>query len=606
MEEDKELVAVDIETLPNYFLVSLKKRDTGDVLEIEIYGALTSLNTIDKTRLHNAMKKYTTFGFNSKNFDVPLINFALGGANCKAINKLAQRIIKERMPDWMTYRDMDIVNRPYDHIDLQEPAPAVMISLKNYGTRIGSKKLQEFYLDPLEPITSEQIPAFKDYCINDLDTTIDLYNAIEDRIELRKSMSEEYGLDLRSKSDAQIAEAVICSELEKVGVTARKPDLPKVYKPMYKAPDYIKFESLELQELVHEIETIKFDLASNGAVKLPKNLANRKIVIGETVYKMGIGGLHSQEKSMSVVSDEHNVMRNADFSSYYPFIIILQQLAPKHLGKKFLTIYERIVRRRLEAKAKGNKLVADSLKITINGSFGKFGSKYSKLYSPDLLLATTITGQLTLLMLIEQLELNGIPVVSANTDGLEYFCPRNKVDLAETIIFDLELATGYEMEHGEYKALHAANVNNYVAVYDGEVKAKGIYAKTTLSKGRSTPIVFEAIREYLGNGIPLSETITKCTDINEFVAARTVKGGAVWKDEYLGKMVRWYYSVDGASIHYKSNGNLVPKTGEGNGVKPMMDLTEKLPIDLNYGWYLNEAIRKLKDLGVDYEEDTNA
>ena len=69
-------------------------------------------------------------------------------------------------------------------------------------------------------------------------------------------------------------------------------------------------------------------------------------------------------------------------------------------------------------------------KIQINGSFGKFGSKYSKLYSPNMLLATTITGQLTLLMLIEQLELNNIPVISANTDGLEYYCPRDKIDLA--------------------------------------------------------------------------------------------------------------------------------------------------------------------------------
>ena len=601
MPNNKELVSVDIEVLPNYFLVSFKKRKGGDPLEVEMYGALSKLTTMDKKRIHSAMKKYTSFGFNSKNYDLPLINAALDGANCKGIHKMSSEMIKNRMPDWLVHREFDITKRNYDHIELSEPSPAVMISLKNYGTRIGSKRLQEFYLDPHAPITSGEIAAFKEYCINDLDTTIDLYNAIEDRIQLRISMSEEYGLDLRSKSDAQIAEAVICSELDKVGVTAVKPNFSKTYKPMYKAPDYVKFESKELQELVHEIETIQFDLADNGAVKLPKNLSNRKIVIGDTKYKMGIGGLHSQEKSMSVVSDEKNVMRNADFSSYYPFIIILLGLAPQHLGKKFLTIYERIVRRRLKAKAEGDKLVADSLKITINGSFGKFGSKYSKLYSPDLLLATTITGQLTLLMLIEQLELNGIPVVSANTDGLEYFCPRDKVELAETIIFDLELVTGYEMDSGEYKALHAANVNNYVAVYDGEVKAKGIYAKTTLSKGRSTPIVFEAIREYLGNGTPVEHTIQSCGDINEFIAARTVKGGAVWKDEYLGKMVRWYYSDNGASIHYKSNGNLVPKTGEHNGVRPMMDLTDDIPADLDYEWYILEAIRKLMDLGVCYE-----
>ena len=413
-------------------------------------------------------------------------------------------------------------------------------------------------------------------------------------------MGEQYGLDLRSKSDAQIAEVVIASELKKLGVTAKKPELKNSFKATYKAPDYVQFESSELNELVKEIEGIRFDIADNGSVKMPKNLSNRKIVIGDTTYKMGIGGLHSQEKSITVVSDENNVMRNADFDAYYPFIILNQGLYPEHLGSKFLKVYRTIVERRMKAKREGDKVVNSSLKIVINGSFGKFGSKYSKLYSPNMLLATTITGQLSLLMLVEQMERNGIPVISANTDGLEYYCPRDKVELAEAIIFDLELASGYNMEHGEYQSLHAKDVNNYVAVYDGYVKSKGIYAETTLSKGRSTPIVYEAIRRYLLDGSDMLETILDCKDINEFVSARTVKGGAVYKGEYLGKMVRWYYCGNGDSIHYSTNGNLVPKTAEGNGVRPMMDLTEEIPKDLDHMWYFNEAVSKLKDLGVDY------
>jgi hypothetical protein len=45
--------------------------------------------------------------------------------------------------------------------------------------------------------------------------------------------------------------------------------------------------------------------------------------------------------------------------------------------------------------------VADSLKITINGSFGKLGNYYSALYAPDLMVQVTVTGQLALLKLIE-------------------------------------------------------------------------------------------------------------------------------------------------------------------------------------------------------------
>lgn len=606
-----KLICLDIEVLPNYFLIVIKGLQSGKYVKIDMYGADTKLTREQRSKLNSLLSKYTSFGYNSVKYDMPLINYALTGATCKDIYEGSKGIIDNNQPDWLTYRTLDIEQRRYDHFDVSEPSPAVMISLKNYGTRVGSKKLQEFYLDPHLAITEEQVQGLTDYCENDVEVTIDLYRAIESRINLRVNMGKQYGLDLRSKSDAQIAETVIASELQKQGVTAKKPTLPSGFKAHYQAPDYVKFKDKKLNELVEMIEDIKFDIATNGAVKLPKILSNHKIIIGNTTYKMGIGGLHSQEKSISVVSNETHVMRNADFASYYPFIILNQGLYPKHLGTKFLSVYRSIVETRLRAKADGNKLIAESLKITINGSFGKLGSKYSKLYSPNLMLATTITGQLTLLMLIEQLEMYNIPVVSANTDGLEYYCPRDKIDLAETLVFDLELVTGFNMEHGEYRALHAKDVNNYVAVYDGYTKSKGLYAETwweekndpnvALKKGMQTAIVYVAIRKYLLDGCNMSETINDCKDMNMFVSARTVKSGGVYKGQYLGKMCRWYYSTEGSSINYSNNGNLVPKTAEGNGVKPMMDLTDTLPDDLDYDWYFNEAVSKLKDLGVTYE-----
>ena len=71
----------------------------------------------------------------------------------------------------------------------------------------------------------------------------------------------------------------------------------------------------------------------------------------------------------------------------------------------------------------------NALKVTVNGSFGKFGSPYSVLYSPDLLVQVTVTGQLSLLMLIQWMESQGISVVSANTDGVVVKCPKSKEEL---------------------------------------------------------------------------------------------------------------------------------------------------------------------------------
>jgi len=594
----KKLIALDIECVPNYFLVSVKGIESGKVLNFEAYGSKASLSKADIDKLKSILKSRISFGFNSNKYDMPLIAYALTGARCDQLYKTSASIIGKNTPEWMTMRELGIEYPTMNHFDISEPSPAVMISLKNYGTRIGSKVLWEFFVDPHQPIDEETRDKMRLYCENDLNVTIDLYKAIKDRIDLRVVMGEQYGMDLRSKSDAQIAETVITSELAKLKVEAKKPELTSEYRASYKAPSYISFNTPDLINLLETVQSINFTVGDNGQVKMPSLLANRKIKIGNTVYKMGIGGLHSQEKSIAITSSDTHVMRNADFASYYPFIILTQQLYPKHLTKKFLDVYRTIVETRLKAKREGNKLIAESLKITINGSFGKFGSKYSKLYSPDLLLATTITGQLTLLMLIEEFELKGIPVISANTDGLEYYCPIDKINLAEAIVFDLELATGYEMEHGTYQGLYARDVNNYVAKYNGYVKAKGIYGETTLSKGLQTPIVFEAVRKYILDGSLMEDTIRECTIMNSFLSARTVNGGAIYRGEYLGKMVRWYYSTNGASINYKTNGNLVPKTGDG--VTPMMTILDELPSNLNYQWYIDESIEMLKDLGVEY------
>jgi len=593
----KDLVALDIEVFPNYFLLVIKRLNDGKTI---IFDTTSKLASSERAKIYKILRRHTSFGFNSINYDMPLINHMLSGGNTASAYTISKNIVEKGLPFFMTYNNYEIRQRPFDHFDIKEPSPAVMISLKNYGTRIGSKKLQDLPFEPNKRVNKEQIDVLKEYCINDVDVTIDLYNAIKDRIALRVEMGKRYDMDLRSKSDAQIAEAVITSELQKAGVNINRPTYKDGYTATYIAPSYISFNRPELKKILDLVQKAKYPLAANGAVQLPKELKNYKVTIGNTTYKLGIGGLHSQEKKLVVESNDKYVMRNADFTSYYPFIIINNGLYPKHLSRRFLNVYHKIVMERLKAKREGNKLVADSLKIVINGSFGKFGSKYSALYAPDLLIRTTITGQLTLLMLIERLEDNGISVVSANTDGLEYYCPRDKVDLAEAIIFDLELISGYEMEHGEYNGLYAKDVNNYVAKYGDKVKAKGIYAETTLMKGRSTPIVYKAIREYIRADVPLERTILECDDINEFVAARTVKGGGVFNGEYLGKVVRWYYSLDGGSITYSTNGNLVPKTSEGNGVKPLMNLPDKLPDDLDYAWYINEAIAKLNDLGLRY------
>lgn len=335
---------------------------------------------------------------------------------------------------------------------------------------------------------------------------------------------------------------------------------------------------------------------------LPESLSEAEIRINDGVYRLGIGGLHSSESSVAHLADDEYVLIDRDVTSYYPAIIIGQNLHPPQMGKAFQQVYKRIVARRIEAKRVGNKVEADSLKITINGSFGKFGSKWSALFAPQLMIQTTITGQLSLLMLIEALELEGIQVVSANTDGIVIKCRRSDLDFCHEIIRWWERRTGYQTEETEYRALYSRDVNNYIAIKpDGSVKRKGAYADPGMMKNPSNVVCSDAVVAFLRDGTPINKFIRQCDDIRKFVTVRTVQGGALdQQGNYLGKAIRWYYSteVEGVITYAQPTAKgTYKKVSRTDGARPLMTLPDEFPKDVDYQWYINEARSILVDVG---------
>ena len=93
------------------------------------------------------------------------------------------------------------------------------------------------------------------------------------------------------------------------------------------------------------------------------------------------------------------------------------------IGKSFLIGYEKTFRKRIELKplAKTDKKIAGivgALKLCVNGVYGKTSDMQNWMYDKQVTLFTCITGELSLMMLIEAYELAGIHVISANTDGI--------------------------------------------------------------------------------------------------------------------------------------------------------------------------------------------
>lgn len=606
---NNERLLFDIEVYPNYCLFAFKGIVSGKV----VYFELGENFHLDIPKLHWVLHNFCIVNFNGRKYDFPVTAVALAGHGSPALWNATCMIIMEQMQATDVYKKYKIKKpQGINQIDLIE-LTALAPGLKVCAGRLHAPRLQDLPFKPGTILTSDQILILRRYCINDLDNTGILYHATIKQIELREKTGVKYGLDLRSHSDAQMAEAIIASEIKRI--TGKKHLQRTVITPgtwyRYQTPRFISYSSPMMKYILNIVQNAVFVVGEDGAIVMPAELKELVINMGECSYKIGIGGLHSQEKSIAHKADNEYFIEDTDATSYYPKLMLNAGLTPENLGKDFLHVYGAIVTERVRAKQAGDSVVAECLKIVANGSFGKLGSMWSIMYAPNLMIQVTITGQLSILMLAERFELAGISVTSVNTDGIVVRCKRSMEAQFRAIVKQWERDTGFDTEGMRYTATYSRDINNYIAVYEtpqkGEqFKTKGAYGKTSPKKNAIAEICVEAVKQFIAQGKAIRCTVRENKDVRKFTSMRYVAGGAVKGDPtepgkaitsgiYLGKLIRWYHAIgEQGEIVYAKNGNKVPLT---NGVKPLMDLPATFPADVDFAWYEAEAEKMLVAIG---------
>lgn len=589
---------LNVESYPNFFLITFKLHNTNKFLQLDI--------PFNERKLSWIMWNYQIVGFNSLNYDLLMIWLAYSYQNIENLKDATNDLILRGMREYELKKAYNFFTFKTNHIDLISVAP-LKGSLKLYGARIHTHSIQDQPFDVDQNLSPFEIEQLKGFNCNQLDITEQLFNFCKERIELREAMGQEYGEDLRSKSDAQIAEVVLTKEVAKInGNKPKKINIESGTIYRYSAPNYLNFQSENLKELLNRIKTAKFIVNNYGKIDLPKELET-SIQIGKAFYRLGIGGLHSEEKCISYVATENLSIVDRDVASYYPRLVTTLKLYPEAYGPAFLVAYEEIIQSRLRAKEAKRKTEANGKKIVVNGAGGKFSDVYSFLYGPDLTIQMTVTGQLDLLMFIEALTLCGLEVISANTDGIVTLVSKDKEENYKRCWEWWQQTTGFETEETRYKSYYARDVNSYFAVKEkpktrDDVKLKGPWSEkgsqsgTQLDTNPTSLICTDAICDLLISGTSIEKTIIECRDFTRFVTVRQAKApGAHKSGTYLGKVLRWaYMKGELGTINYVGTNNKVP---DSEGARPYQDMPIEFPEDINYAWYINKTNEILEDIG---------
>lgn len=602
-------IGLDVELYRNFFLVCLKRFRDGRRLAFE--SSPRTNWTYDRRWLRRLLDENVIVTFNGEAYDLIVLFLELGGASIDALKRASDQIINGGVRRWEAEQAFGVRVPRLNHVDLMEPNPSVRGGLKALTGRLHGRYLVDLPFAPDTTLTPRQMNVVTMYCHNDVDGTQLIYETMREPLQLRVELGKRYALgDVRSRSDSQIGEMIVKKRVERLtgarlgraaGATGNARSTVGGF--AYQPPTFLRFHDERLRSLVAALRESRFYMTPGGKIQEPDLLKGLVVSVGAGRYSVGIGGLHSTEKNRALRSDDERALVDVDVASQYPSIIRNLGLYPPALGPTFLRVYGDIIEERLAAKAAGDQVTSEGLKIAINGVYGKLGSAYSVLYAPELLIAVTLGGQLSMLMLVEMAEARGITVASANTDGVVFNYPRNLTGRLDEVLHEWEAATGFTTERTPYRAIYSSSVNSYFALReDGKVKIKGPLAdpwatgdtREQMKKNPQMTTISRAIVELIRYGTDLRDTIEADADPRNFVTVIKASAGSTWCGYPLGKTVRYYWAIDGEPVLTRGR-DRVAKT---EGAKPLQELTDRLPSDVDRTRYVEEAARLAMDYGI--------
>lgn len=591
----QKLWMYDIEVFPNFFSVTAKNKMTGKIEKFFLWedekgNARTPYSSEEELwNMYNFFyppKPVKMFcGYNNLKYDDLIMGFVFhelekgNVVKCNRIFEESMFIIenqnlpfghKDAIALWnLPYID-NYTNTSIDCLEILRQGRQGPGTLKLVGVKLKHERVQETYYPFDEPLTtSEQVRKTLDYNVNDVDITEKCFDAIRNQVELREAMSIEYdNPQLITKSDSGIAKTLFrkwyCSRAKtsmsniKEAKAEYVPTLPNqintgdiIFEDIgFKTPEFQSaFQRLLNTPIVWYAKEEKYDFRRGESGK------DNEIVfkLNGVTYAYGLGGVHSEDYQYPGIffPDDDEIMLDADVASQYPSVILNRKVHPAYLDENhFYEMYRTLVEARIKAKKRAKQLAksgqkdseeyirckqqADSQKIVINSGYGFFNDKTFIFYDPPSSYRVTLNCQLYLLMLIEDLELNDIKVISANTDGVIVRCKKDKYDTFKEIKHRWETSLDFELEETYYDLYVRKDVNNYIArETSGDIKNKGAFLTSLdLKKGYVYPIVRQALNKYfLENKSVLEyfEEKNNPDDIYDFCAAEKISPSK-WKE----------------------------------------------------------------------------
>ena len=600
-------IIYDIETYPNCFLLCAEHADTGEKWKFEISPWKDEARQIVTWVNELAQDGHQMVGFNNLGFDYPVVHMLcrMGRATARQLYEKAMAIIKsENKFDHLVYPS----DRIAEQIDLfkihhfDNKARSTSLKALEFNMRLDDIRDLPFHVGV--PLKQDQIKQLADYCAYDVTATKMFYQKSLREIEFRQQLVTKFpGKDVLNYSDVKLGKMIFQSELEGDGVqcyilgpSGREPK--QTPRPTIRLadciPPYIHFEQPEFNRVKDKFQD-KVITETKGAFK------DLTAKVGGLDFIFGTGGLHASVEAGRFFSSDEMMILDVDVTSMYPSIAIENILYPEHLGPKFVEVYQRLKAERM-THPKGSVENA-ALKLALNGVYGASGDKFSIFYDPLFTMRITVSGQLMLAMLAEQLlTVEGLKIIQVNTDGVTSYFPRSAMFIVDEVCRAWSATTRLLLERVEYRQIHVADVNSYLAQdIHGNVKRKGRYEYDVEWHQNASSLVIPKVAEkVLLEGCTIDEALAGWTDMMDFMLrVKVPRSSSLMFDQDGGvttlENTQRYYISEGGGYLRKVMPPLPKKPTEwrsigintGFTVCPCNNISD-VSLPINFDWYRRE------------------
>lgn len=468
---------MDYETLVNCFVGVFEDYKTNETKIFVIHHLRNDFDEFIEFLHNNIEKRQWHISYNGLAFDAQVTHYILdnydklkdkdGAEIASIIYGYAQRCINKS--NNKEFSDYPIWKMTIGQIDLFKlhhwDNPAKRSSLKWIQYSMDWQNILEMPIEHDTIIESTgEIDTIIGYCINDVRSTKEIFNRSKSQIKLRKELTDTYGINLYSASEPRISKELFGYYLSnKLNIPKRDLKRMRTYRDTIKVKDiilpYISFTSSEFKMLYERFKSLEVDASKlKGSFKYSVNYKDVKT-------DFGLGGVHGAAKKGVYESNDDMVIMSSDVTSFYPNLAIRNKFSPGHFPvDEFCDQYEWFFNER--KKIPKSNPMNYVYKIILNSTFGLSNDANSFFYDPELCLRITINGQLTLMMLYEQImeRIPGAVALLQNTDGVETIIPREYIGLYMEICEEWEKTTNLSLEHDEYQKLVLSDVNNYIGV----------------------------------------------------------------------------------------------------------------------------------------------